>query len=301
MYPKKIPKSEKPDNSDYTIHHCHSTQEPKNWYEKRDFIRVMSIDPGKRNFCFRIEMRNLISGKITPEVYERIDLIGTLVDGRVIVDFINNNALIILDTYISLILNCDLVIIERQMATNYKMVRFSQHVITYLMVKLRDNSLKTVIMEIDSKMKTKILKAPKGLGAKEVKKWSIERALEILTLRNDQNSLMIINKAKTKKDDLADTVVQIEAVFIRMGLSNPTPAKPIEFRNPNQLFNPNNSVGLTLDNINPIVNSNLQNIHNYMMNGNNGGIGNIGNNIVHSNESNIVHSGNYMINLSLIK
>ena len=69
--------------------------------------------------------------------------------------------------------------------------------------------------------------------------------------------LKIIEKAKTKKDDLADTVVQIEAVFSYMGLyttyeSNNLSGMPKFMTNQQsatQLYNTKNSVGYTLDNM----------------------------------------------------
>jgi hypothetical protein len=48
-----------------------------------------------------------------------------------------------------------------------------------------------------------------------VKKWSISKAIEILSNYNDINGLNILNKEK-KKDDLADTVCQIESFLLTM-------------------------------------------------------------------------------------
>lgn len=261
MYPKKVPKSQEPDKSLYTIHHCHNTLDPIQWNTRADYYRTLSIDPGKKNFCFRIEMRNLVTKKIDVEVFEKIDLIGSQNSDRVTVDYINRNIIIILDKYMHLILNCNIVIIERQLSVNYKMVRFSQHIITYLMIRLMDNSLKTVILEIDSKLKTKQLGAPKKLGPKETKTWAIEKAMELLTLRNDNVSINIMNKAqKSKKDDLADTVVQIEAVFKLFGLlttdGNKDCSSPTKISyGSTELFNPKYSTGLTLSLINPKINN----------------------------------------------
>ena len=260
MYQKKVPKSQEPDKSLYTIHHCHSTPIPIEWNCRKDYYRVMSIDPGKKNFCFRIELRNLETGNITTEVYEKIDLIGSQPSDRVTVDYINRNAITILDRYIDLILNCHIIIIERQMQINYKMVRFSQHVITYLMIKVMNNSLKTVILEIDSKLKTKQLNAPKKLGADGTKTWAIEKAYLLLKQRNDLLSINIMDKAqKSKKDDLADTVIQIEAVFSLFNLLDKSSQIYPNLHDSNnyrisfgsdQLYNPKHSIGLTLNNIN---------------------------------------------------
>jgi len=252
MYKEKVPKTQAPDKSNYTIHHCHSTDKPIEWNNRKDYFRIMSIDPGKKNFCFRIELRNSETEEIITEVFEKIDLIGDQNHDRVIIDYIGRNVISILNKYINLILNCHIVIIERQLQINYKMVRFSQHVISYLMMILRDNSLKTVILEIDSKLKTKQLGATKGLGKKEIKTWAIEKAYAILNERNDTKSIKIMDKAqKSKKDDLADTVIQIEAVFCLFGLSKSNTAtasrEPKISSGMSELYNPKYSIGLTIN------------------------------------------------------
>ena len=209
MYQKRVPKSQKPDNNLYTIYHCHSTLSPKEWYN-RDNHRILSIDPGRKNFCFRIEYRD--SKCIKVEAYEKMDLISNLSDQYSNIDYIYRNVITILEKYKNLILTCNIIIIERQLMINYKMVRFSQHVITYLMMLLKDNNEKSVILEIAPHLKSKQLNAPKK--DIDVKKWSVEYAIDLLNIRNDTDSLNIIKKApKSKKDDLSDTVIQIEAVF----------------------------------------------------------------------------------------
>lgn len=219
MYPKKVPKCEQPDKSWYTVHHCHDTAEPIDWLNRKDYYDVASLDPGRRNFALRIERRNLITGKITALGYEKIDLIGKGQEDIVVhIDEFYKRVNIFLDKYLGLIKACHVVIIERQLHINYKMVRFSQHLITYLTIHLRNNANLTVILEISNKLKTYALQAPKGLSDKEVKKWAVVTADELLRLRGDEPSLKVISLAKKKKDDLSDTVVQIEAVFSHVNL-----------------------------------------------------------------------------------
>jgi len=99
------------------------------------------------------------------------------------------------------------------------MVRLSQHVISYLSLHLKNNNNLTVLLEISPKLKSKELCAPKGISEKELKKWSVIKALELLDVRKDTIAIQIINKAaKSKKDDFADTIVQIEALFSLFGL-----------------------------------------------------------------------------------
>jgi hypothetical protein len=251
MYNNKVPKSQKPDSGLYTIHHCHNTDHPVEWYLRVDETRVVSIDPGLKNFCFRIEHRNKITGIITMEAFEKIDLIGDYIDGKSLVVVLYRNSILLLEKFIDLIYNSHLVIIERQLSKNYKMVRFSQHIISYLTMRLMDNPYKTVILEIDSKLKSRQLNAPKGLNAKEIKKWSIQRADVVLKIRKDQNSLNIIKKAKSKKDDLSDAINQIEAVFDHFGLPITIIDAPINnhIKNNYYLYNPNNSIGNILPTI----------------------------------------------------
>lgn len=219
MYPKKVPKSEQPDKSYYTIHHCHDTAEPIDYTSRKDYYDIASLDPGRRNFAIRIERRNLMTGKIIALGYEKIDLIGKGEEDLVVhIDKFYRRLNDFLDKYLNLIKLCHLVIIERQMHINYRMVRFSQHLITYLTIHLKNNANLTVIIEVSNKLKTFALHAPKGLSDKDVKKWAVSTADALLKARNDQASLNVLLHAKKKKDDLSDTVVQIEAFFSHVGL-----------------------------------------------------------------------------------
>jgi hypothetical protein len=109
----------------------------------------------------------------------------------------------------------DLIIIERQMPYNYKAVRISQHVISYFISFYRHliTNKDVLIVEVDAKLKSKALCGPKGMTDRDVKKWAIEKATELLEMRNDSVSLAILGK-ESKKDDLADVVCQVEAFCI---------------------------------------------------------------------------------------
>jgi hypothetical protein len=106
---------------------------------------------------------------------------------------------------------CDIIVMERQLPHNYKAIRISQHVITYLSLLLSDKD-KLLIFEIDATLKTRMLKTPKYLSDKQTKQWSVEMATKISEYRKDDYSL---KKLKEKKaDDMADSIVQIEALFL---------------------------------------------------------------------------------------
>nr|QBK90015.1 MAG: holliday junction resolvase [Pithovirus LCPAC101] len=125
----------------------------------------------------------------------------------------------ILDHHMKYFMKCHMIIIERQREVNYKMIRCSQHIITYFLIKLRYVDTHPIIYEVSSKLKSKMLDAPPNLTPSQVKKWSVELGQLILQYRGDNKSLDMIEKAsKAKKDDYCDVVVQIEALFKYIGL-----------------------------------------------------------------------------------
>lgn len=219
---KKTPKSQKEDTTPYTYYNPNSrnlTIDPsiRGW---GSIIRIISIDPGTVNLCIRVEERSIDKNvKYIPKpcLYEKIHMAKEdleLSEG-------NENKyyfkfLEIFNKYWELFKTCHVLIMERQLPFNNKALRISQHILTYFLINMRDLPQLPMIFEINSTLKTKQL-GIKGLNSYGVKNWSIEYARKILISRNDQYSLDIINKKGSKKDDLADTVTQIEAFFMHIG------------------------------------------------------------------------------------
>lgn len=202
----KIPKSQEPSKALIVHHHGYPSSE-----EKPEFLRFLSIDPGTKNFAMRIETRYWKDVSPKTEMMAKIDF--TVVDSE---DEPNNSNLYFsliefMNSYVDWFPTINVVIIERQMAVNYKMLRMSQHIITYCLMKISH----ATIIEIQPKLKTRMLDAPFKLDKREVKKWSVEKAMELLTIRKDFPTIDLINSTpKRKKDDLADTITQIEAICV---------------------------------------------------------------------------------------
>lgn len=209
MFPKKPKKSELPDKTPYTIYNPHTTQHAVSWVN--DYYQVLCIDPGITYFGFRIE-RRYISGEIIPIVFIRKSMHGPEKNSKLHSDIFNNITLL-LDEYSEHYKKTHIFIIERQLAINYKRVRVEQHIITYFMLRIKDYPLLPMIVEIDPKVKTKQLDAPPGLSEKQVKTWSIQKARDLLIMRDDNASLKIMDFYVNKQDDLADTVCTIEGIF----------------------------------------------------------------------------------------
>jgi hypothetical protein len=184
--------------------------------------QCVSIDPAIKNFALRIEKRYR-TGYIETIQMIKVDFSQygdvsestgtTAVDPRILAA-----ATSILNSLLPIFQENRIVGIERQMAVNYKSSRIFQHILTYFLIMVTTFRYPCIIMDISPKLKGKVLGAPKGLNYNGLKEWSIEKAIQILTWRNDQVALKIIlqhrGKSKTKADDLADTINQIEAWFI---------------------------------------------------------------------------------------
>ena len=127
-----------------------------------------------------------------------------------------------LDLYEDFWKQCDIFLIEQQMSfgknRNTMALKLGQHCQSYFSIKYGRN---VDIIEFPAYNKTNILGAEKiytGKGKNKYKtidkparkKWSIEKAKDIFTLRNDLESLEIILSSR-KKDDLADVLCQLQA------------------------------------------------------------------------------------------
>ena len=133
----------------------------------------------------------------------------------------------LLDEYSSFWDNCTIFVIERQMSFGRKFntmaLKIAQHCCSYFLLKYGRSK---TIVDFPAYHKTqllgaeKILKKPKKgkLSYKTIdktarKKWCIEKASDILTQRNDIESLSEIMNQK-KCDDICDCICQLQAYKI---------------------------------------------------------------------------------------
>jgi hypothetical protein len=216
------------DNTEYIVYHPYPcTQLPPLNQPPAEGLVTTSIDIAIKNFAIRIETI-YPDGRITPIYFNRIDFTTIGVDasdssGTAVVDpRILTTSTAFIYSIFHLIKMSRLVAIERQMAINVKSSRMFQHILTLLMVFVPQFTYPdVVIMDVSPKVKGKYLDFGKGLTYNQTKERSIEIALELLQIRGDTWSIGVINnnrgRTKTKADDLADTVNQMEALRILLG------------------------------------------------------------------------------------
>lgn len=218
-YGLRINKTEAPDKTPYTIYYPHiKPVTERNWTQ--GYYQVASIDPARKNYAIRVE-RRYEDGRIEPIVFDKFSIESIRFEGP-------NNEIMINDAFQVLTRNlrqydtyfnqCHFIIIERQLPQNYKATRIAQHSISYFSLLLQDNPLLPAIVEVDPKLKGKMLGAPRGITDKQLKSWAIEKGRELLNARGDVFSLGVLDHFNKKQDDLCDTICQIEAVFSCWGL-----------------------------------------------------------------------------------
>jgi len=136
-----------------------------------------------------------------------------------------HNMIDVLDKYIDYWDKCTAFVIEEQMSFGKKInkmaMKLGQHCYSYFTFKY--GRYKNII-EFPAYHKTQILGAPKiegkpyksgkrrykAMEKPQRKKWSVEKAIEILTSRGEMDVLKNLTSAK-KKDDLADVLTQLAA------------------------------------------------------------------------------------------
>jgi hypothetical protein len=213
----KISKSEAPDKTPYTTYYPHSASHTNRQWNQ-SYLQFGSIDPATKNFALRIE-RRYHNGWITPIVFDKTSLKTVDQQGTTTICTTFDTLTAFLDKYVQFFHDCHFIIVERQLPQNYRATRIAQHTISYLSLKLRDTALLPSIIEVDPKLKGRLLGAPKNITDKQLKAWAVEHGRAMFTTRRDQFSLDVLNFFSTKQDDLCDTACQIEAICVCWGLS----------------------------------------------------------------------------------
>lgn len=180
----------------------------------RNYIKIVSIDPGSKNFAIRIEIRDAATG-VKPIYYNVWDIRTSpkcKTDPNEPVETYRN-LIAKFEEIRELITDTNVVVIERQLPINYKSSLMMQTADVILSIWLKDSPYYPIIYKVMPQLKGRMLGAPSKISKEELKQWAVVKATEILTLHKDAWSLEVINNNK-KKDDLADTVVQLEALLM---------------------------------------------------------------------------------------
>jgi hypothetical protein len=217
-------------------------------------MRVLSIDIGVHNMAFYLEefdektvakeksvvaknARYQADGTPTPQwaklkdrvykngttiLHRRVDLSKEKGTSFLLSTFINLSTF--LESNLALIESCEYIIIEQQLKTNPMAQRLEQHIVSWLTFMFLDTK---GIVIFPSRHKTQVLGAPKRVVDKtgkskkmtkvQRKNWACDEAQHILSLRDDIKGLhYIFSENRSKKDDLSDVIVQLNAFKIKL-------------------------------------------------------------------------------------
>lgn len=231
MYHPKAKKSEQSFKNILLAHNPHNISlSCRKWPER---IRIISVDPGCTYYALRVESRNIKRDEnIETLLFEKVGLSKEEQEpdqdnATKIFTFIQD----FLDNHKELFLTCHIVLIEKQLPINYRAVRMSQHTLTYFMVLLKNKEPELpMFIEVAPTLKGRELGAG-NLNEKGIKQWSVTKAIELLTIREDKKGLEVMNRKikgrKEKKDDLADSLIMIESVCSVFGWPLTKPIKTV--------------------------------------------------------------------------
>lgn len=209
----KIPKSEDEPKTPYNTYWFHSISrlESQSKIPQREYIKIASFDVANKTYALRIEAR-FYDGRVIPIVFDLWDLRTAPNVDPDHPDENRSNLFRKLDEIKKYTIDVDIVLVERQIPLNVKSRNMMCATIDYFGLLLRDSPRYPLILDVCPKLKGRMLNSGR-LSKVELKQWSVIKSKEILKLNKDEWSLQRIDEHK-KKDDLADTIVQLEAYLI---------------------------------------------------------------------------------------
>lgn len=161
---------------------------------------VMSIDVGVKNLAVRMETRTDL--KVDTHLFEKICL-NTVPKMN---STTYSNLIKYMETRKDFFQCCDLFLIEGQHWQNRAANIIFHVMVTWITCRRLGN---ICILQINPKLKSRIIGPYKGSA---LKTQAVVKCYEILRKRQDRSSLYVLDSHK-KRDDLADTCLQIEAFF----------------------------------------------------------------------------------------
>jgi len=203
----------------YSIFNPHTLEAPIT-PKKGQWIQVAAIDPAIKNLGIRVE-RWYSDNTIETIEYSHTDLtipydkknVSTIGQENF---YYTNSCHLLKDICKKYLEDCHYIVIESQLSFAYDNVRIQSHITCALCIFLKDIGNRPIIIEMDPKLKTRLLGAPAMKDGKKIKQWAIEKACEFFTEEGDLESLQFIKDlAKLRKsDDIADAKCYLKALEI---------------------------------------------------------------------------------------
>lgn len=188
-----------------TLHYPHDSVDV--WRD--DHYNVMTIDPAvSKNLQITIRKRSVLTGVVVAVIMLQVDFGKQAKDAAQTSNFVWLSNYF--DTFLHFSKECHIILIERQQVTkNTKVMMIAQHLVSYFVLRLKNNPKRTLIYEVDARLKTHIFNGPKG---ELVKPWAVNFSLTLLHMRKDVASLQRFNQL-SRIQDACDNICMEEAFF----------------------------------------------------------------------------------------
>lgn len=174
------------------------------------YYDIITIDPGSVNLGVYVErwwsngVDELVAYELYKPLKEKTNYYPDLLAAGD--EFIKN--------FFGRFLKCHFIVIESQLLINVAAFSLMQHIISSLLIVMKDDGMHPLIFELNPNLKTKNLGAPREVKTKaDRKKWCVLKAASILRDRNEEELAITIfetrsksGRGKCKKDDIADGV-----------------------------------------------------------------------------------------------
>lgn len=175
-----------------------------------DDIIITIIDPGLVNCAIRTSIYNIIKRKSTTYLMKLINFTSKK-EGDTVHHY--TNIFEFLEPFHDYFINSHYICIESQLPINYDLVRFSQHLLTYLMMITRDKGNRPLLIELDPRMKSRMLNAPSKMKKPQLKKWARDMGVYYLRCDDEPELADFLEKEK-KGDDYGDVICYEKCVLL---------------------------------------------------------------------------------------
>jgi hypothetical protein len=203
----------------YSIFNPHTLEAPI-MPKNAKWIQVAAIDPAIKNLGIRVE-RWYPDNTIETIEYSHTDLTIPFYKNNVSNlgqenFYYTNSCHILKDICKNYLEDCHYIVIESQLSFAYDNVRIQSHITCALCIFLKNIGNRPLIIEMDPKLKTRLLGAPPMKDKKQIKQWAIDKACEFFTEEGDMESLQFIKDLSKirKSDDIADAKCYLKALEI---------------------------------------------------------------------------------------
>lgn len=220
MYGKQVKKSEKGDSTPIVFYRIDKIKKSYTIDELKlkDELNFLSIDPGTKNLAIRFEKR-FKDAKQKPILFEKLNKKYEVKEGdNIEVEFFDE-LVDYMDKKLDIVLDLDVIIVERQPIVNYRTARIMQHFLTYFNIVFKNSSreILPLMVDIRPELRRKWLKFQKNLNKVGIDNETKKIGRMLLEKQNDDKSISVLNATGAKTDDLCVTVCQIETFLLFYG------------------------------------------------------------------------------------